>query len=156
MEIDKFRRQQHRKFMMTHEKVIVMAIKPKYAKAIYEGKKTWEFRKNPPPLNTVIGIYESAPVSAITGCVVFDAMVKGPAHVAYEIASSNRCYSINKSGIQPKDLAAYLAGSKDKQVCALHVFEFKRFDTPQKLGVKPPQNWGTFYSPKEEDKGSAE
>ena len=59
--IDKFRRQQHRNFMMTHEKVIVMAIKPKYAKAIYEGKKTWEFRKNPPPLNTWIAIYESAP-----------------------------------------------------------------------------------------------
>ena len=46
-------------------KVIVMALKPKYAKAIYEGRKNWEFRKAPPPLFHTIYIYESAPVSAI-------------------------------------------------------------------------------------------
>lgn len=154
MEIDKFRRQQHRNFMMTHEKVIVMAIKPKYAKAIYEGKKTWEFRKNPPPLNTWIAIYESAPVSAITGAICFDSMVKGPAYVSYEIASSNKCYAVNKPGISPKELKEYLAGSKDMNVCALHVLEFNRFEASQKISVKPPQNWGTFFVSKEE--GSAE
>lgn len=53
------------------QKVIVMAIKPKYAKAIYEGRKNWEFRKAPPPLFKTILLYETAPVSAVTGVVVF-------------------------------------------------------------------------------------
>lgn len=108
----------------------------------------------PPPLNTWIAIYESAPVSAITGAICFDSMVKGPAYVSYEIASSNKCYAVNKPGISPKELKEYLAGSKDMNVCALHVLEFNRFEAPQKISVKPPQNWGTFFVSKEE--GSAE
>ena len=43
--------------------VLVLAIKPKYAKAIYEGRKHWEFRKSPPPIFREMYVYESAPVS---------------------------------------------------------------------------------------------
>ena len=64
-------------YRKAHPPVIVMAIKPKYAKAIYEGRKNWEFRKAPPPIYKEIYIYESAPVSKITGRVVFSASVTG-------------------------------------------------------------------------------
>lgn len=29
---------------------VIMAIKPRFAELIYEGRKVWEFRKAPPPL----------------------------------------------------------------------------------------------------------
>lgn len=47
---------------------ILLAIKPKYAKAIYEGKKKVEFRKKLPKYDPVkIYLYESKPVQEITG-----------------------------------------------------------------------------------------
>ena len=44
------RRKIRAEYRKAHPAVIVMAIKPKYAKAIYEGRKNWEFRKAPPPI----------------------------------------------------------------------------------------------------------
>ena len=43
------RRKLRAEYRKAHPPVIVMSIKPKYAKAIYEGRKNWEFRKAPPP-----------------------------------------------------------------------------------------------------------
>lgn len=34
--------------MMMEKRIIIMALKPKYAEAIYSGEKRWEFRKVPP------------------------------------------------------------------------------------------------------------
>ena len=39
------RRKIRAEYRKAHPPVIVMAIKPKYAKAIYEGRKNWEFRR---------------------------------------------------------------------------------------------------------------
>ena len=44
------RKKLKKEYDKSHPKVIVMSLKPKYAKAIYEGRKNWEFRKTPPPL----------------------------------------------------------------------------------------------------------
>ena len=63
--------------MSKDEKVIVLAIKPKYAEKIYSGKKRWEFRKAPPPVPSWVLLYESAPVSKITGMVYLAAKVQG-------------------------------------------------------------------------------
>ena len=52
---------------MKPKKVIILSIKPKYAKMIYEGTKAWEFRKKAPPVGVPMLIYESAPVSKVTG-----------------------------------------------------------------------------------------
>ena len=57
------RRKLRAEYRKARPTVIVMSIKPKYAKAIYEGRKNWEFRKAPPPIYKEIYIYESAPVS---------------------------------------------------------------------------------------------
>ena len=92
-------------------KVIVMSIKPKYAKAIYEGKKHWEFRKTPPPLFTRIYIYESAPVSAVTGWVYFSDLVTGIPVCVWDIVRTNRCYTKNLTGTDLPQLQAY-AGNK--------------------------------------------
>ena len=36
---------------------VIMAIKPRFAKLIYEGRKVWEFRKTPPPLMRLVLVY---------------------------------------------------------------------------------------------------
>jgi len=109
-------------------KVIVMSIKPKYAKAIYEGRKHWEFRKAPPPLYQRIYIYESAPVSKVTGWLYFSESV-------------NRVFTKNLTGITLPELQAY-AGKK--LVTALRVYEPTRLERPIGFEAKPPQNWGRF------------
>ena len=122
-------------------KVIVMSIKPKYAKAIYEGRKHWEFRKAPPPLYQRIYIYESAPVSKVTGWLFFTESVTGIPVAVWDIVKTNRCYSKNLTGITLPQLQAY-AGKK--LVTALRVLEPTRCEHPIAFDAKPPQNWGRF------------
>lgn len=122
-------------------KVVVMALKPKYAKAIYEGRKTWEFRKVPPPLFTRIYIYESAPVSAVTGWVYFSESVTGIPLVVWDMVKTARLGGKNLPGLSYSQLEQY-AGKK--LVTALRVHEAIRSDRPIPFGAKPPQNWGRF------------
>ena len=130
-------------------KVIVMALKPAYAKAIYEGKKQWEFRKAPPPLYTRIYIYESAPVSAVTGWVYFSESVTGVPVAVWDIVRTNRCFVKNLTGISLPALQAY-AGKK--LVTALRVLEPERLEHPIQFDAKPPQNWGRYaYTTKPRD-----
>lgn len=121
--------------------VIVLAIKPKYAKAIYEGRKNWEFRKAPPPLFREMYVYESAPVSAVTGTITFSESVTGIPLVVMDIVRTNKCFTKNLPGITMDDLQAY-AGKR--MVTALRVYEAKRFDKPVEFKARPPQNWGRF------------
>jgi len=124
--------------------VIVLAIKPRYAKAIYEGRKNWEFRKAPPPLFREIFVYESAPVSMITGTIMFSESVTGIPMAVMDIVRTNKSFTRNYPGISMADLEAY-AGKK--LVTALIVYKAERFDTPVKLNPRPPQNWGRFILP---------
>lgn len=122
-------------------KVIVMALKPKYAKAIYEGRKNWEFRKAPPPLYQMVYIYESAPVSAVTGWVFFSEAVTGIPLAVWDIVKTNRCFTKNLPGIRFDELEQY-AGKK--LVTALRVLEATKAEHPIEFAARPPQNWGRF------------
>jgi len=135
------RRTIQRKYREAHPTAIVMAIKPKYAKAIYDGRKNWEFRKAPPPLYKTIYVYESAPVSKITGLVMFCASVRGAWFEVLDMVRGNRCFTRNLPGISRLELQEY-AGTK--LVTALRVYEAKRLDRVVEFNAKPPQNWGTF------------
>ena len=135
------RRKIRAEYRKAHPPVIVMAIKPKYAKAIYEGRKNWEFRKAPPPIWKEIYIYESAPVSKITGRVVFETSVTGTWPVVWEMVKTNKCFTRNLPGIRFEELEDY-AGKRD--VTALRVYKAERFEHEVTFGAKPPQNWGRF------------
>ena len=128
-------------YRKAHPPVIVMAIKPKYAKAIYEGRKNWEFRKAPPPIYKEIYLYESAPVSRITGRIIFCAAVTGTWIDVWEMVKTNRCFTRNLPGIKMVELEDY-AGKRD--VTALRVYKAERLENPPTFGAKPPQNWGRF------------
>lgn len=53
-------------------KAILLSIHPKWAKLIYEGKKTIEWRKSFPKIiskDTKIYLYETAPIKMVTGYI---------------------------------------------------------------------------------------
>lgn len=126
--------------------VIVLALKPKYAKAIYEGKKNWEFRKAPPPIFREMYVYESAPVSAITGTITFSESVTGVPIAVWDIVKRNKCFTRNLTGISLEALEAYTG---KHTVTALRVMDARRFDKPVKISARPPQNWGRYFLPRE-------
>ena len=130
------------KYDRSRPKVIVMSLKPKYAKAIYEGRKNWEFRKTPPPLFKEIYIYESAPVSKITGRVLFSEEIRGVPLSVYEIVKTNKCCTRNLPGITALELEEY--AERLNLVSALRVHRAERLEHPITFSAKPPQNWGTF------------
>lgn len=124
------------------KKMIVMAIKPEYAKAIYEGKKHWEFRKAPPPLMEGILLYESAPVGKITGMVTFALAIKSRARLVWTIAKADM-WDQRGTGITASELQDYAGGEKG-QVSALKVLSCVKFETPIELRSRPPQNWARY------------
>lgn len=69
--------------------ILVMAIKPKYAELIYSGTKRWEFRKAPPPVPSWVYLYESAPVSKITGKVFLGFKVQGESGIVWNLVKNN-------------------------------------------------------------------
>ena len=121
---------------------VIMAIKPRFAKMIYEGRKFWEFRTtNPPPLMRLVFVYESAPVSAITGTLMFRSKVEGILDDVWEKVSRSKVFAFNGTGIRYSDLRKYVGDSKT--VAALRVCDVKRMDTPLKVKtfIRPPRNW---------------
>ena len=130
-----------RRKIFSRPRVIVMALKPRYAKAIYDGKKNWEFRKVPPPLFRRIYIYESAPVSAITGTVTFSESVTGVPIAVYETARRAKLDDKFLPGVTLEELERYTG---KKLLTGLHVYRAQRLDVPPDFNAKPPQNWGRF------------
>ena len=123
---------------------IIMSIKPRFAKLIYEGRKVWEFRKTPPPLMRLVFVYESAPVSAITGTLMFRSKVEGILDDVWETVSSSKVFAFNGTGIGYDALREYVGNSPT--VAALRVFDVKRMDKPVKVSFRPPQNWCNLAS----------
>lgn len=118
---------------------VIMAIKPKYAKMIYEGRKQWEFRKTPPPLMRLVYIYESAPISAITGTLMFRSKVEGIIEDVLETVSRSKVFTHNGTGIGYDALREYVGHSPT--VAALRVCAVERMDRPVKVSFRPPLNW---------------
>ena len=91
--------------------VCLMSIKPKWAKELYCGKKTVEFRKSSPTVGSLVFIYESAPVRAVTGVfIVLATLSSNASHVWY---ATKALKSVWKSGsVKRDDLFEYAGGDK--------------------------------------------
>ena len=124
-------------------KITILSIKPKYAELIYSGTKRWEFRKAPPPVPGWVYLYESAPVSKITGKVFLGFKVQGESSIVWNLVKQQRLIGV-WTGITVREFRAYCG--KRRSVAACATFFAERFDSPQPLppGVHPPQNWGTY------------
>ena len=141
-----------KEYEASHPKVYVMALKPKYAKMIYEGRKNWEFRKAPPPLFKAIYIYESAPVSKVTGLLYFTEAFTALPETVVDFTKHNKLYTQNKPGISYDEFMDY-AG--EDLVTALRVANPERLERPIELAGKPPQNWGKFRAHLRHPEGGA-
>lgn len=134
---------------------IMLSIKPKWAKLIYNGKKKIEWRKNIPQIyfpGMKIYIYETAPVCKVTGCFMLCDYFSKKA--AFGIANPKRhLNSVFKLGrVSLKELIKYQGNSKF--VYGWNVHDPQKFDEPKSLsefGIqRAPQSWQ--YIKKETDK----
>lgn len=124
--------------------VCLMSIKPKWAKELYGGKKTVEFRKSSPAVGSLVFIYESTPVRAVTGVFIVSAILSSHAsHVWYAMKVLK---SVWKSGtVKRDDLFEYAGGAVGK-CCAILAedpwrFSEERWTKLEKYAVRPPQSW---------------
>lgn len=129
---------------------IILSIKPKWAKLIYEGKKTIEWRKTYPwraNNGDIVYIYETVPIKKITGSFILNKHYRYLLD-AYEEAwidqYKKRGIDIIGSGRVPIDeLQKYQNNGRSLHGwCCVGAL---RFDTPKTLedfGLKrPPQSW---------------
>ena len=128
--------------------VLVMSIKPQYAEAIYAGTKQFEFRKKPPTNpKAVYLVYESAPVSKLTGTVMFCGSFTVRAGVMVDficrLTKVKKAVAVSMMGISEKELIAY-AGGPNNLVTALMVGNAERDSHYEQYRIRPPQNWGTI------------
>lgn len=123
--------------------IVLLAIKPKYAEAIYAGTKRWEFRKAPPPVPMWVYLYESAPVSAITGKVFLGAKIQGEPSVVWGFARTQKAID-GGAGITQKVFLDYVGKASSVAACACFFAEKWPDPIPLTTGVRPPQNWGRY------------
>lgn len=120
----------------------VLAIHPEFAEAIYDGRKDWEFRLVPPPVDDVVFIYETRPVCAVTGVLHFAYKIEGDPAWVWAVVKALRLFHSaehNKPGISKKQFDEYTKGKE--KVAALRVLAALRFAKPITLLGTPPQNW---------------
>jgi predicted transcriptional regulator len=128
---------------MKERRIVILAIKPKHAEKIYAGEKRWEFRKVPPPVPGFVYLYESAPVSAVTGMVYLAAKIQGEPECVWGFAKTQKTIG-GGPGITFREFQAYVGKAKSVTACA--TFYAERFPVPIPLqgGVRPPQNYGRY------------
>lgn len=125
-------------------RVCLMSIKPKWAQELYREKKTVEFRKSSPPLNSLVFLYESAPVRAVTGCFQVQAVFTSNAsHIWSATKVIGRVW---KTGSVTRDfLFEYCGGASGKCCAILADFPWRFPETEwvklEKFAVRPPQSW---------------
>lgn len=124
---------------------IVLAIKPKWAKLIYEGKKTVEWRKTLPGKmdlkllrdgnpNVKVYLYETAPVKAITGFFYWGGTT---------CCDSKNMTEDTKGLVPIKDLKAYQG-----ERCSINAWHidrptklFKKYSIKDFNLSRSPQSW---------------
>ena len=119
--------------------VCLMSIKPKWAKELYGGKKTVEFRKSSPAVGSLVFLYESTPVRAIVSAIL-------SSHASHVWYAMKVLKSVWKSGtVKRDDLFEYAGGAVGK-CCAILAedpwrFSEERWTKLEKYAVRPPQSW---------------
>lgn len=114
----------------------VVPIWPVFADKIYCGIKRFEFRKRIPRLGVATFlIYETAPISAITGCFIAGDVVTD--------APENLWAATDEyAGISEQDFFGYYASCKIG--VAISIRSVQRFESPiflVRFGCNPPQSY---------------
>lgn len=117
-------------------KCCVIPIWPRYAQLIYDGVKRYEFRKLlPRPDTGAFLVYETAPISKITGFFLSEHILQKAPHELWQMTAA-------ESGILEKDFFHYFRSHKSG--AALLIKSARKFLSPVALGhfgCKPPQSY---------------
>lgn len=128
---------------------IILSIHPKWAKLIYEGKKTIEWRKNQPLCRKFgsltidkVFLYETAPICRVTGFIKKPSFRVVDAYKWFK--HYDECVELLGRGCVPvEDLQKY-QGDKD-YIYAWIINDQSKFATPKTLEdfklKRPPQSW---------------
>jgi predicted transcriptional regulator len=128
--------------MPVHSEAILMAIKPEYAEAILDGRKTVEFRKAMLPDNVeTVYLYATAPVKRVVGCFESDHQFSSTPRDVWELYGDN-------GACTKESYDKYFKGCL--KAVAIHisrVFKCDPFDPRAVRGAKwiPPQSWYYIY-----------
>lgn len=122
---------------MTKEKhtEILISIRPKYATAIIEGRKTVEYRRSLPLKNNIqkMWIYATQPIGLVLGTAYVHVWMD--AHITEE--------DISRGLLTVDEFNEYFKGAKHRW--SLEIKKVVPFDIPitlQQLGIsRPPQSW---------------
>lgn len=119
---------------------IILSIKPEWAKLIYEGKKTIEWRKNIPKIDNpvFVFIYETAPIQKITGF-----FTTNETFLQIHDPIKNDIGIILRGCVERKELKKYQGNSKF--LYGWDIIDPHKLNLPKKLkefGLnRPPQSW---------------
>lgn len=128
---------------------IILSIKPKWAELIYSGKKTIEWRKSFPKLNSYedfkiekVFLYETAPVKKITGYFEFNEN-SYPVYSISDIDALSNQRFIENGCVPKEDLKRYKG--KNNRLYGWIVGNVTKFKVPFDLVAfnlkRPPQSW---------------
>ena len=117
---------------------VILSIKPKYADAIFSGKKKVEFRKKlfQKKINKIY-VYSSSPVKKIIGYFTVSEIIKNTPENLWDCFSKSGC-------ISEKDFFKYFENkSFGFSICIKETFEFSNNIDPYKFFKKfyPPQSY---------------
>lgn len=132
---------------------IILSIHPKWAKLIYEGKKTIEWRKNQPLYSKFefhridkVFMYETSPICEVTGFIQFPTFrnVDVNKWLTADPEKDKELYDLLKRGCVPvEDLIKYQGDRA--YIYAWRISGQSQFGTPKSLeefGLeRPPQSW---------------
>ena len=140
---------------------ILLSIKPEYAKLIYEGKKTIEWRKDFPKFvnwRSKIFLYETAPVKRVTGYVYFNELKKFFLDTSKEKTPYHLRGLLDRGGVSWNGLKKYGSGKiiLGWYICEPTKLNFEEYGNLMYYtdNGKAPQSWqytradinyGTFF-----------
>ena len=122
-------------------RAVLLSVKPRFARAILEGRKTVEVRRRFPqvPAGTTVVLYSSSPERAVLGTVRLKRAIRVDPKVVWETFS-------DEIDIEEDALIEYLAGADASTV--LQVEEPETWSQPvtlgrlrELIGVEPPQSF---------------
>ena len=124
------------------EQIVLMSVKPEFARVILDGTKTVELRRVAPKAapGTIVAMYSSSPECAIVGTFVIGQVETSSVSALWESVGQ-------KSGLSRRAFREYFTGASKAH--ALTVQEPSRFKRPISLrhirfgfpGFRPPQSF---------------
>lgn len=157
---------------------IILSVKPKWAKLIYSGKKTIEWRKTAPrafvnrtfqkkekPVK--VYLYETAPVKRITGFFILGLIHRlgNPRRWPFDIWKVSLDDFVKRGFVPLDDLKEYAGETSGIYAWDIgNIYKFHEIYKLEDLGLKrPPQSWcytsfnittlRAYFDAKEEKKG---